>query len=506
MFKTTSTHSTIKRALRPSSGVRLLSSLHQKGDPQVAANRSNAPFRLAIIGSGPSGFYTAYRVQSKLPTARIDMYESLPVPFGLVRFGVAPDHPEVKFCINKFDEVARHPNFTFIGNTPIGSDPHNLPFSTLIPHYDAILLSYGASKDKKLGIPGEDTLSGIHSARAFVGWYNGLPEHRDLNPDLEGSDGKAVIIGQGNVALDVARILLTSVDELRKTDITEYALEALSRSKVKEVEVVGRRGPLQAAFTIKEVRELMQLPSVGFEPVDDKIMPENIAYLPRAKKRLMETIVKGSKMYPDLKNWNLSFYRSPNAFLSSSSSPTKLSHIRFENTAPEPGSGGDKVHGTGEFKEVYASSAFRSIGYKSEPISGMIEAGIPFDEKNGVVCNTLGRVAKPTPDGDVQVPGLYTAGWVRRGPTGIIASTMMDAFDAGDNIVNDWLAGVEFLGKGDDVKSGWDAVRIEHQSRGIKGVNWSDWDKIDNAEKEKGKRVGKEREKFGTQEEMMAVL
>ncbi|KAF3918649.1 hypothetical protein AA313_de0204851 [Arthrobotrys entomopaga] len=506
MFTTSTTRYVTRCARKSISSVRFLSSLHQKGDPQVAASRADAPFRLAIIGSGPSGFYTAYRVQTKLPTARIDMYESLPVPFGLVRFGVAPDHPEVKFCINKFDEVARHPRFTFIGNTPIGSDPHSLPLSTLLPHYDAILLSYGASKDKKLGIPGEDALSGIHSARAFVGWYNGLPEHRDLNPDLEGSDGKAVVIGQGNVALDVARILLTSVDELRKTDITEYALEALSKSRVKEVEVVGRRGPLQAAFTIKEVRELMQLPSVGFQPVDDKIMPENIADLPRAKKRLMETIAKGSKMYPDLKNWNLSFYRSPNAFLSSSSDPTKLSHIRFENTTPETGSGGDRVHGTGEFREVYASLAFRSIGYKSEPISGMIEAGIPFDEKKGIVCNKFGRVAKPTPEGDVQVPGLYTAGWVRRGPTGVIASTMMDAFDAGDNIVNDWLAGVEFLGKRGEVKSGWEAVWTEHRERGIKAVNWSDWDKIDKAEKKRGKEIGKEREKFGSQEEMMAVL
>ncbi|KAF3917391.1 hypothetical protein ABW21_db0204660 [Orbilia brochopaga] len=493
---------------RTAPSARPLTTLRPIGDPQVAAKRADAPFRLAIIGAGPSGFYSAYRVQNKLPSAKIDMYEALPVPFGLVRFGVAPDHPEVKFCINKFDEVARHPNFTFIGNTPIGTDDGHLPFSTLLPHYDAILLSYGASEDKKLGIPGEDTLSGIHSARAFVGWYNGLPEHKDLNPDLAGGDGKAVIIGQGNVALDVARILLTSVDELRKTDITEYALEALSRSKIKEVEVVGRRGPLQAAFTIKEVRELMRLADVGFEPIDKALISRPLEDLQRPQRRLMETIIKGSKQYPDLRNWSLHFYSSPRQFISSSDAPSKLSHIRFESTESLPGTNGDKVQGTGVMKGVYASLAFRSIGYKSQPLQGMVEAGVPFDEKRGIVCNSLSRVVTPTPSGDVRVPGLYTTGWVRRGPTGVIASTMMDAFDAGDNIVSDWKAGVDFLGQNvaEGKRSGWEAVKAEHQKRGLKAVHWNDWDKIDQAEKQRGQKLGKEREKFGTVDEMLAAL
>ncbi|KAK6346866.1 NADPH-adrenodoxin reductase [Orbilia brochopaga] len=486
---------------------RTLTTLRPAGDPLVAAKRANAPFRLAIIGAGPSGFYAAYRVQSKLPTAKIDMYEALPVPFGLVRFGVAPDHPEVKFCINKFDEVARHPNFTFIGNTPIGSDAGRLPFPALLPHYDAILLSYGASEDKKLGIEGEDKLSGIHSARAFVGWYNGLPEHRDLNPDLASGDGKAVIIGQGNVALDVARILLTDVDELRKTDITEYALEALSRSKIKEVEVVGRRGPLQVAFTIKEVRELMRLAAVGFKPIDPTLISRPLEDLPRPQKRLLETVITGSKQYPDLKNWGLSFFSSPRKFLSSSAAPSKLSHIRFENTEPDPDSINERVRGTGVTKDVYASLAFRSIGYRSQPLQGMVEAGVPFDRRRGIISNSLGRVVKPAPGGgEMQVPGLYTTGWVRRGPTGVIASTMIDAFDAGDNIVNDWRTGVEFLGKNRKNKAGWDAVKVQHQKRGIKAVHWNDWDKIDEAEKQRGQKVGKEREKFGTVDEMLAVL
>lgn len=219
-----------------------------------------------MIGSGPAGFYAAYRLLAKVDGAVVDMYEKLPVPFGLARFGVAPDHPEVKVrggwergkvlgaditnrmlpmdvqnCEEKFTEVAGSPRFNFIGNIELGVD---LPLQALKPHYDAIVFAYGAAKDKVLGIPGEEALHNVYSARAFVGWYNGLPEHRELAPDLTAGED-AVIIGQGNVALDVARILLTDVDALRKTDIAEHALEELARSRVKRVRVVGRRGPMQ---------------------------------------------------------------------------------------------------------------------------------------------------------------------------------------------------------------------------------------------------------------------
>lgn len=217
--------------------------------------------RMAVIGSGPAGFYAASKVMERIENAVIDMYEQLPVPFGLVRFGVAPDHPEVKVtrmsltyfgqglttvqnCQDKFQEVAESPNFNFIGNIGIGTKPDCVPLTSIAPHYDAILFAYGASEDRKLGIPGEDALKGMYSARAFVGWYNGLPEYADLAPNLSQGE-EAVVIGQGNVALDVARILLSDVDALRKTDISEVALEALTRNRVKSVRVVGRRGPMQ---------------------------------------------------------------------------------------------------------------------------------------------------------------------------------------------------------------------------------------------------------------------
>lgn len=221
-------------------------------------------FRMAVLGSGPAGFYTAYKVMSSIEDAVVDMYERLPVPYGLVRYGVAPDHPEVKVsrlsmlnlgafhkilthnvdlqnCEEKFAAVASSPNFNFIGNINVGGE---LSLSSLTHHYNAILFAYGASKDRKLGIQNEGRLNGIYSARDFVGWYNGLPEFANLSPNLEAGE-QAVVIGQGNVALDVARILLTDVDSLRRTDITENALSALSRSRVRRVRIVGRRGPMQ---------------------------------------------------------------------------------------------------------------------------------------------------------------------------------------------------------------------------------------------------------------------
>lgn len=206
------------------------------------SSNTRKSLRIAIIGSGPAGFYTAHRLLQKVQDAVIDMYEQLPVPYGLVRFGVAPDHPEVKNCQDTFEEVAQSPHFNYIGNVRVGRD---IELTKLKPHYDAMLFSYGADEDRRLGIPGEN-LKGVFSARAFVGWYNGLPQFQNLSPDLQSGE-HAVVVGQGNVALDVARILLAPLEYLRKTDITEQAIQTLSESKVKHVRVVGRRGPLQVS-------------------------------------------------------------------------------------------------------------------------------------------------------------------------------------------------------------------------------------------------------------------
>ncbi|GAB1191122.1 hypothetical protein APSETT444_000293 [Aspergillus pseudonomiae] len=491
--------------------------------------QTNQPFRVAVVGSGPAGFYAAYRLLAKLDDAVVDMYEKLPVPFGLVRYGVAPDHPEVKNCEEKFTEVASSPRFNFIGNIELGE---NLPLQALKPHYDAILFSYGAPKDKELGIPGENACRNVYSAREFVGWYNGLPEHRDLAPDLTAGED-AVIIGQGNVALDVARILLSDVDALRKTDITDYATEALAKSKIKRVHVVGRRGPMQAAFTIKELRELLQLPGVSFDPVRKELFPPDdvMNALPRAQKRLIQLLAKGSSNDPatSTKSWSLDFLLSPECLNWSPIHPYRLSHVKFSRNELDPSNPyipsakvSPKHLSSGKRAQVNipANTFFRSVGYKSLPLPGLEDLGIQFDTKRGVIPNDgFGRVTSPTntganeqlPDGSVisHLPGLYCAGWVKRGPTGVIATTMTDAFTTADVVVADLSShrgkGSLLNGPGHSTGLGWEGVRPEAEKRGLRATTWQDWQRIDAAERERGQQIGKPRSKFGRVEEMLEV-
>lgn len=347
-----------------------------------------------------------------------------------------------------------------------------------------------------------------------MGWYNGLPEYRNLNPRLDDFGEEAVVIGQGNVALDVARILVMGLGELRKTDITEYALEALSKSRVKRVRVVGRRGPLQAAFTVKELRELLSLQDVGFPPVDPSLLPDNPSSFPRAPKRMMQVLQKGPKTALEgaKKSWELTFLRSPTAFLPSTADPTRLGAIEFQKTRLEEPifSATAKVVGTGETETITTGLAFRSIGYLSEPIPGFAELSIPFNHARGLVPNEDGRVVVPfscSGEPSLPVPGIYTSGWVKRGPTGVIATTMYDAFDTGDAIVNDWTNGTKFLEfKGAGENRGWEAVQEEIKNMGLRPVSWGQWQKIDKAEKERGRAAGKEREKFVSEEDMLSVL
>ena len=374
-----------------------------------------------------------------------------------------------------------------------------------------------------MGIPGED-LHGVYSARAFVGWYNGLPEYAGLSPDLESTE-EAVIIGQGNVAMDVARMLLAPLEHLRRTDITEEAIEALSRSRVKSVKVVGRRGPLQAAFTTKELRELMNLQGVYFDPKVRGLLPDNIKKLPRVVRRSAEVMSKGSSQAEDgaMKRWSLEFFLNPTAF-EPSSQGDRLAKVRLQKMQLEappadadlasadtyrsqrvtPAQGADEVSFT-------TGLTFRSVGYKSTAISGLKHLGVPFDEKMGIILNDRsGRVLDPdTGPGGLSagtVTGMYTAGWVKRGPTGVIASTMDDAFTSADAIHQDWDAGVTFLGSREESKPGWEAVEAEADKRGIRSVSWQDWLAIDAEERRRGKEKDKEREKCRSVSDMLRIL
>ncbi|XP_059160375.1 NADPH:adrenodoxin oxidoreductase, mitochondrial-like isoform X2 [Physella acuta] len=441
---------------------------------------------VAIVGSGPAGFYTAQQLLKGNPNVLVDIYEKLPVPFGLVRFGVAPDHPEVKNVIHTFTQTANNDRCSFLGNVEVGKD---VTLQDLRKIYSAVVLCYGAADDRLLGIPGED-LPNVLSARSFVGWYNGLPQDKHLQVDLDCE--AAVVIGHGNVALDVARVLLTPVGILEKTDITEHALEALTKSRIKKVYVVGRRGPLQVAFTIKELREMVNLPDTRtiLQPDDlvgcDKIIEE----LPRPRRRLTELMVK-SALSPSADNlkhwadasreWRLVFKRSPVSIKSSSSG--KLAGVEFvvnklEGDIPEK----QKVVATDLKETIECGLVLRSIGYRSLSIDG----SVPFNTAKGVVDHENSRVRNEK--------GLYCAGWVGNGPVGVILGTMTDGFETGKVILQDINSG--------SLESKETSNR-DNLIGNIKTVTFSEWEKIDQAEVDAGTKKGKLREKFTDIEEMI---
>ncbi|KAI8994508.1 hypothetical protein BDB01DRAFT_714973 [Pilobolus umbonatus] len=458
---------------------------------------STRPFRLAVVGSGPAGFYTSHKLLKEWPTIQIDMFDRLPVPHGLVRFGVAPDHPEVKNVMTTFDKVAEDDRFRFYGNVPVGTGTKGLTIEDLKRHFDAVLLSYGASEDRKMNIPGED-LYGVESARSFVGWYNGHPDYSTLELPLDDTD-TAVVVGQGNVALDIARILLSPIDELRKTDITEYALEALSKSRIKHVHVVGRRGPVQVSFTSKELREQMSLPGVQYKADYDYISREidesaSLISKNRPLKRLMALLNKGSATQVGEKSWALQFLRSPTEILATPDNK-KVSGIKYELNRLEGPLDQRKAVGTGEYETQECGIVLKSIGYKSVAMDG-----VPFDDRQGRIPNNYGKILYEGKD----LPGMYTAGWLKRGPTGVIVTTMTDAYETAETIVDDLKNGKEML-EGDE-KDGADGLTELMKENQIVPVTYSDWKIIEDAEFTLGKEIGKPREKFSKIEDMLAML
>ncbi|KAK9767287.1 NADPH-adrenodoxin reductase [Basidiobolus ranarum] len=458
----------------------------------LVTQASKAP-SLAIVGSGPGGFYTAAKVMQLLPGTKVDMFESLPVPHGLVRFGVAPDHPEVKLVMNRFDEVAQSSDFRFFGNVTVGKD---ISVSELKDTYDGIVLSYGASEDRVLNIKNENA-GGVHSARAFVGWYNGHPDHKQIDLDLTSTD-TAMVIGQGNVALDVARVLLSPIDELRKTDITEHALEALSKSRIRRVHVVGRRGPLQVAFTTKELREMFALPNTKLE-VDVDLLQDQLSHgqallsKNRALKRLLGVLEKeipSNAIKNADKSWSLKFLRSPVEIIAENN---RVKAVKMEINTLEGPADAPVALGTGSYEDVESGLVFRSIGYKSTPIEG-----IPFDIRRGVVPNVHGRVV----DGEQSLAGMYTSGWLKRGPSGVIVSTMQDAFETAGAIAADIKDGKPLL---NPTQPGRDVSNLLKE-RNVRVVSYQDWKNIEQVEFDVGAARGKPREKFTSVEEMLRIL
>ncbi|KFO90852.1 hypothetical protein N320_12367, partial [Buceros rhinoceros silvestris] len=428
--------------------------------------------------------------------ARVDIYEKLPVPFGLVRFGVAPDHPEVKNVINAFTQTARSERCAYYGNVTVGRD---VAVAELRQAYHAVVLSYGAEDNRVLGIPGEN-LSGVYSARAFVGWYNGLPENRGLKPDL--SCETALIVGHGNVALDIARILLSPLHLLRKTDITDCSLAALACSKVKRVWLVGRRGPLQVAFTIKELREMINLPGARpvLNPADFTGLENAVKDAPRPRKRLTELMIKTALEKPGEKTvemqvaaeqaaapreWGLKFQRSPQEVLPTADG-RRVRGVRMALTRLEGSGDSAKAIPTGDVEELECGLVLSSIGYRSLPLD---PAAVPTAGVDSLpLCARV---------------GLYCSGWVKRGPTGVIITTMNDSFDTAHSVLEDLQAGVLDVSSS---REGFGAVESILRSRGVRPVSFSDWEKIDAAEVARGKAAGKPREKIVDPQEMLQLI
>ncbi|EDV35556.1 uncharacterized protein Dana_GF12417 [Drosophila ananassae] len=435
--------------------------------------------RICIVGAGPAGFYAAQQLLKKLDDCVVDVLEKLPVPFGLVRFGVAPDHPEVKNVINTFTKTAEHPRLRYFGNVSLGVD---VTLQDLRDRYHAVLLTYGADQDRELELENERQ-GNVISARSFVAWYNGLPGAENLSPDLSGRD--VTIVGQGNVAVDVARMLLSPLDTLKTTDTTEYALEALSRSQVERVHLVGRRGPLQAAFTIKELREMIKLPNVDirWRSNDFSGIEEQLEKLQRPRKRLTELMLKslkdqGKASVAGFKQFLPIFLRAPKAIAPS--------EMEFSVTELQQ----ESAVATSATERLPSDLILRSIGYKSS----CVDSGINFDARKGNVRNSEGRVLKDETSGKVD-PGLYVAGWLGTGPTGVILTTMSGAFAVAKNICDD------IASKALDTSSAKPGFEADDKQI----ITWDGWKRIDAFETEAGKAKGKPREKIVNIEEMLRI-
>ncbi|MCX4587357.1 FAD-dependent oxidoreductase [Streptomyces sp. NBC_01481] len=430
--------------------------------------------RVAVVGSGPSGVYAAQDLvqQSRVPDVRVHVLDRLPCPYGLVRYGVAPDHEKIKSLQNNLRTVLEHDRIDFIGNVEVGA--HGLGPQQLLELYHAVVYCVGAARDRRLGIPGED-LPGSHSATDFVSWYSAHPDAAGNGFALAARS--AVVIGVGNVAVDVARILARGADELRPTDVPQAALGALALSQVREVHMVGRRGPSQAKFTTKELRELGTLPSadVMVEPDDLALDPAYedapaAAALPAVNRRNLD-VVRGWAVQPSQgreRRIHLRFFLRPVELLERMG---RVGGVRFERTVPD-GEGG--VRGTGAYEEIEAQLVLRAVGYRGVPLPGL-----PFDERHGTVPHAAGRVLR---DG-VASPGEYVAGWIKRGPTGVIGTNRPCAKETVNSLLDD-AAALALL------PVAADPLAVLRES-GHRPVQWPGWLAIEVAEAALGRTLGR---------------
>ena len=452
------------------------------------------PLRIAIIGTGPAGFYAADALLKQRDLVlTIDMFNRFPTPFGLVRDGVAPDHQSIKAVVRVFDKILADPRVRFFGNVTYGVDIHH---QDLLQFYDQIIYAVGAQADRRMGIPGEE-LPNTLPALSFVGWYNGHPDYCDLPIDL--SCERAIVVGNGNVAMDVTRMLVLSPEALRKSDIADHALGKLRESKIREVVVLGRRGAAQAAFTTPEIKELGKL-----EGVDVVVDPHNIELDPaslveiesdRTAKANLECLheyaLRSEHTTP--RRIIMRFLASPVEIVGVNG---RMTGVKIEhNELVVDANGGLRSKGTGTFELIEAGLVLRSIGYRTVPIEG-----VPFDYATSTINNIAGQVVHPN-TGEV-MPGEYVVGWAKRGPTGLIGNNKPDSAAT----VEAMLADVPTLqGIRDDLRDLSQVVALLRE-RGIDYVTYQGWKILDQYEVASGSRQGRPRVKVTTVPAMMAVI
>lgn len=452
------------------------------------------PLRVAIIGSGPSGFYAAEHIlaQDDIHT-QVDMFDRLPTPFGLVRAGVAPDHPKIKSVTRVYDKVAEHPDFRFRGNVEFGTD---LEYEDLLEYFHAVIFCVGARSDRRLGIPRE-YLPGSHGASDFVGWYNASPDQRNLTFDFSGDN--VVVVGNGNVAMDVARVLMLPPDELAATDIGGHALRALSENKVRQVTILGRRGPAQAAFTYRELKELADRDDIDVivDPADMQLDPHSLHDTEQAPDRgrdqvleLLRELAQRPARGHD-RRIVFRFLVSPVEILGKD----RVEGVEVVRNELYRGNNGElRARATDEREVIPADIVFRAIGYQ-----GVALPGVPFDPITATIPNDRGRVIDPL-TGQARL-GEYAAGWIKRGPNGIIGTNKPDAQETVEALVED----VRDQRLRREVLAARVFERFLAERQG-EVVSFADWKYLDAREVEKGEEMGRPRLKFARVENMLRTL
>lgn len=509
-----------------------------------ARNQQIPTYNVAIVGAGPAGFYTAHHMLNKSSPKdqfklNVDFFDRLPAPYGLSRYGVAPDHPEVKNCEEYLDKIMEkyslgvdNHSVRFFGNVNIGKD---ITLKQLESQYHSIILSYGCtSADNQLEIPGHE-LPGVISARQLVNWYNGHPDcysNKGVTftpPDLRKIED-VTIIGNGNVALDVARILLADPEtHWSSTDICSEALKVLRESKIKNVNIIARRGLLESAFSNKEIRELLELSNsnqIKFFPIEDKVLNEiqpftkKLGRVDKRKVSLLEKFTKQAKeqldekIDPNTKTWSLQYFKSPVEFIENSDDATLLSQtkVKINTLKHDPLTQTTNIitssSDDAETQLIKNELVVLSIGYQGSPLIGFEDVNVSFDTKQNRILNHEGRILLSS--GSISgsedehnfkyKKGWYTAGWIKKGPKGVIATTMMESFETGDQVLEDLTNGIY-----NETVPTINDNNIDEFLKDIKFINWQGWNKINERELENGSNLGKTREKLFNADEMLKI-